>query len=394
MLFLSQRVESLALPITIEMTKKSRALQEAGHDIISLSLGEPDFDTPDFAKAAGMDGIAQNFSHYMPVPGYVDLRQAVCEKFQRDNGLSYHPDEIIVSTGAKQSIANLMMALVNPGDEVIIPAPYWVSYADLAEFVGGTVVSPKAGIHQDFKLTAAQLEQSISPRTKLLIFSSHNNPSGAMYSRTELEALAEVLRAHPHVWIISDEIYEYIQYGVEHVSMASLSGMRERTATVNGLSKGFAMTGWRLGYMGAPVELAKACEKIQSQITSGASSIAQRAAIAALKSGPESVQYMVDAFTSRRRLLADALRGAEKLVVKAPEGAFYLFVDASAYLSKAHPTALDLCMQLLDGGVAAVPGEAFGLDGYIRFSYAASEEDLRRAAERIVRTLNGLNSAS
>ena len=203
-----------------------------------------------------------------------------------------------------------------------------------------------------------------------------------------------MLRAHPHVWIISDEIYEYIQYGVEHVSMASLSGMRERTATVNGLSKGFAMTGWRLGYMGAPVELAKACEKIQSQITSGASSIAQRAAIAALKSGPESVQYMVDAFTSRRRLLADALRGAEKLVVKAPEGAFYLFVDASAYLSKAHPTALDLCMQLLDGGVAAVPGEAFGLDGYIRFSYAASEEDLRRAAERIVRTLNGLNSAS
>ena len=279
-------------------------------------------------------------------------------------------------------------------EQSIIPAPYWVSYADLAEFVGGTVVSPKAGIHQDFKLTAAQLEQSISPRTKLLIFSSPNNPSGAMYSRMELEALAEVLRAHPHVWIISDEIYEYIQYGVEHVSMASLSGMRERTATVNGLSKGFAMTGWRLGYMGAPVKLAKACEKIQSQITSGASSIAQRAAIAALKSGPESVQYMVDAFTSRRRLLADALRGAEKLVVKAPEGAFYLFVDASAYLSKAHPTALDLCMQLLDGGVAAVPGEAFGLDGYIRFSYAASEEDLRRAAERIVRTLNGLNSAS
>ena len=207
MLFLSQRVQSLALPMTIEMTKKSRALQEAGHDIISLSLGEPDFDTPDFAKAAGMEGIEQNYSHYMPVPGYPDLRQAVCEKFQRDNGLRYRPEEIIVSTGAKQSIANLMMALVNPGDEVIIPAPYWVSYADLAEFVGGTVVSPKAGIEQDFKITAAQLEAAISPRTKLLIFSSPNNPSGAMYSRTELEALATVLRAHPHVWVISDEIY-------------------------------------------------------------------------------------------------------------------------------------------------------------------------------------------
>jgi aspartate aminotransferase len=393
MLFLSQRVASLALPMTIEMTKKSRALQEAGHDIISLSLGEPDFDTPNFAKAAGILGIEENYSHYMPVPGYPDLRQAICIKFERDNGLTYQPDEIMVSTGAKQSIANLMMALVNPGDEVIVPAPYWVSYADLAEFVGGTVVSPKAGIEQNFKITPAQLAAAISPKTKLLIFSSPNNPSGAMYSHEELEALAVILRHHPQIWVISDEIYEYIQYGTKHVSLASLAGMRDRTATVNGLSKGFAMTGWRLGYMGAPLALAKACEKIQSQVTSGASSIAQRAAIAAMLAGPSAVQYMVDAFTSRRQLLADGLNAADKLIIKVPEGAFYLFVDASAYLSPKHPTALDLCMLLLEGGVASVPGEAFGLDGYIRFSYAASEEDLKKAAERIVRTLNGLNSA-
>ncbi|MDG1253516.1 MAG: pyridoxal phosphate-dependent aminotransferase [Schleiferiaceae bacterium] len=394
MLFLSQRVQSLALPMTIEMTKKSRALQEAGHDIISLSLGEPDFDSPDFAKLAGIEGIEKNYSHYMPVPGYADLREAICQKFARDNGLNYRPDEIIVSTGAKQSIANLMMALVNPGDEVIIPAPYWVSYADLAEFVGGTVVSPKAGIEQNFKITANQLRESISDKTKLLIFSSPNNPSGAMYSRIELESLAVVLREYPHIWVISDEIYEYIHYGVEHVSMASLEGMWARTATVNGLSKGFAMTGWRLGFMGAPPELAKACEKIQSQITSGASSIAQRAAIAAVLAGPAPVQYMIDAFTRRRSLLANGLKAADKLLIKEPEGAFYLFVDASEYLSPSHPSALAICMALLEGGVAAVPGEAFGLDGYIRFSYAASEEDLRKAAERIVRTLNGLNSNS
>jgi aspartate aminotransferase len=394
MLFISERVQSLALPMTIEMSKKSRALQEAGHDIISLSLGEPDFDTPDFAKAAGIEGIEQNFSHYMPVPGYPDLRKAICTKFQRDNGLTYSPNEIIVSTGAKQTIANLMMALVNPGDEVIIPAPYWVSYADLAEFVGGTVVSPKAGLEQQFKITPAQLEAAISPKTKVLIFSSPNNPSGAMYSGEELEGLAAVLRKYPQIWVISDEIYEYIHYDIQHVSMASLPGMWERTATVNGLSKGFAMTGWRLGYMGAPAVLADACEKIQSQITSGTSSIAQRAAIAAVLAGPEPVEYMRAAFTQRRSILMDGLKGAEKLGVQAPEGAFYLFVDASAYLSESHPTALDLCMALLEGGVAAVPGEAFGLDGYIRFSYAAAEEDLRKAAERIVRTFKGLNTAS
>lgn len=393
MLFISERVQSLALPMTIEMAKKSRALRDAGHDIISLSLGEPDFETPDFVKAAGIAGIHENFSHYMPVPGYADLREAIAQKFKRDNGLTYGPHEIIVSTGAKQSIANLMLALVNPGDEVIVPAPYWVSYADLAEFVGGKVVSPKAGLDQHFKITPDQLEQVLSPRTKVLIFSSPNNPSGAMYSLEELEGLASVLRRYPHVWVISDEIYEYIHYDVKHISMASLPGMWERTATVNGLSKGFAMTGWRLGYMGAPATLAEACEKIQSQITSGTSSIAQRAAIAAVLAGPHQVEYMRLAFEKRRSILMEELTKAPHLQMQSPEGAFYLFVDARGYLSDSYPTALSLCLALLEGGVAAVPGDAFGLDGYIRFSYAASEDELRRAGERIVKTLNNLRSA-
>jgi len=390
MLFISDRVQSLALPMTIEMAKKSRALRDAGHDIISLSLGEPDFQTPDFVKAAGIAGIQEDFSHYMPVPGYGDLREAIAQKFKRDNGLNYSPNEIIVSTGAKQSIANLMMALVNPGDEVIVPAPYWVSYADLAEFVGGKVVSPKAGLEQNFKITPSQLEEAISPKTRVLIFSSPNNPSGAMYALEELESLAAVLRKHPQIWVISDEIYEYIHNDVEHVSMASLPGMWKRTATVNGLSKGFAMTGWRLGYMGAPAILADACEKIQSQITSGTSSIAQRAAIAAVLAGPQPVEYMRIAFEKRSQILIDGLRQADQLKLRVPEGAFYLFVDARAYLSESYPTALSLCMALLEGGVAAVPGEAFGLDGYIRFSYAASEKELQQAGERIARTLNAL----
>jgi aspartate aminotransferase len=394
MLFISDRVQSLALPMTIEMAKKSRALRDAGHDIISLSLGEPDFQTPDFVKAAGIAGIQEDFSHYMPVPGYGDLREAIAQKFKRDNGLNYSPNEIIVSTGAKQSIANLMMALVNPGDEVIVPAPYWVSYADLAEFVGGKVVSPKAGLEQNFKITPSQLEEAISPKTRVLIFSSPNNPSGAMYSLEELESLAVVLRKHPQIWVISDEIYEYIHNDVEHVSLASLPGMWERTATVNGLSKGFAMTGWRLGYMGAPSILADACEKIQSQITSGTSSIAQRAAIAAVLAGPQPVEYMRTAFEKRCEILMEGLRQAEHLKFKFPEGAFYLFVDARAYLSTSYPTALSLCMALLEGGVAAVPGEAFGLDGYIRFSYAASEEELRIAGKRISHTLNAIFLAS
>lgn len=378
--------------MTIEMTKKSRELQEAGHDIISLSLGEPDFDTPDFIKSSGKRGIDENYSHYMPVPGYLDLRQAISEKFKRDNNLSYQPNEIIVSTGAKQSIANIVLAIVNQGDDVIIPAPYWVSYADLVKFIGGNIISPQAGLNQGFKITPAQLEDSITKKTKLMIFSSPNNPSGAMYSKEELRSLVNVLKKHPKVWVISDEIYEYISYGEKHVSMASFEGMKNRVATVNGLSKGFAMTGWRIGFMGAPETLAKACEKIQSQFTSGASSIAQRAAISAVLAGPEKVAYMLDDFTIRKKILGDILKKAKYLNFIEPEGAFYLFVDASSYLNKTYKTALDLCMAILDGGVASVPGEAFGLDGYIRFSYAASEENLKKAGERIIATLLSIKS--
>ena len=373
--------------MTIEMTKKSRELQEAGHDIISLSLGEPDFDTPDFIKSSGKIGIDENYSHYMPVPGYLDLRQAISEKFKRDNNLSYQPNEIIISTGAKQSIANIVLAIVDQGDDVIIPAPYWVSYADLVKFIGGNIISPQAGLNQGFKITPAQLEDSITKKTKLMIFSSPNNPSGAMYSKEELKSLVNVLKKYPEVWIISDEIYEYISYGEKHVSMASFEGMKHRVATVNGLSKGFAMTGWRIGFMGAPETLVKACEKIQSQFTSGASSIAQRAAISAVLAGPEKVSYMVDDFTIRRKILGDILKKAKYLNFIEPDGAFYLFVDASNYLNKTYKTALDICMAILDGGVASVPGEAFGLDGYIRFSYATSEENLKKAGERIIATL-------
>ena len=381
----------MALPMTIAMAKKSRALQEQGLDIISLSLGEPDFDTPDLAKAAGIEGIEQNFSHYMPVSGYNDVRDAVATKFARDNGLTYGRNQIVVSTGAKQSIANLMMALVNPGDEVVIPAPYWVSYNDLAEFCGGTVVSPVAGRDQGFKITAAQLRAALSPKTKVLIFSSPNNPSGAMYRQDELEALAEVLRDFPDVIVIADEIYEYLGYGeVPHYSFARIDGMYDRTATVNGMAKGYAMTGWRLGYLGAPEWLAEACDKVQSQFTSGASSIAQRAAKAALLAGPEPVQYMVDAFKQRRDQFTADLRKAPKLGIDPAPGAFYAYVDVTAYLDERYPSSNDLVMYLLEHGVAGVPGEAFGTPGYIRFSYAASQHDLNRAAERIVNALNAL----
>ena len=381
----------MALPMTIAMAKKSRALQDQGLDIISLSLGEPDFDTPDLAKAAGIQGIEQNFSHYMPVSGYNDVRDAVATKFLRDNHLTYGRNQIVVSTGAKQSIANLLMALINPGDEVIIPAPFWVSYNDLAEFCGGRVVSPVAGREQEFKITPNQLREALSPSTKVLIFSSPNNPSGAMYRQDELEALAAVLRDFPQVVVIADEIYEYLSYGeVPHYSFARIEGMYDRTATVNGMSKGYAMTGWRLGFMGAPEWLAEACDKVQSQFTSGASSITQRAAMAALLAGPEPIQYMVEAFKSRRERFLTALRSAHKLHVDTPPGAFYAYVDVRPYLDDRYPTSNDLVMYLLDHGVAGVPGEAFGTPGYIRFSYAASQSDLDRAAERIANALNAL----
>ena len=384
---LSERVKNLSESATIAMARKSRELKAQGIDVISLSLGEPDFNTPDFIKQAAKEGIDQNYSKYMAVNGYEDLRMAISAKFKRDNNINYSKDQIVVSTGAKQSIANVVLSLINPGDEVIIPAPYWVSYADLVTFNGGKVISPKAGVEKGFKISAVELEKSLTNKTRLMIFSSPNNPSGAMYSENELKDLVSVLKKYPQVWIISDEIYEYIQYGKNHVSLASLPGMKDRVATVNGLSKGFAMTGWRIGFMGAPEKLARACEKIQSQFTSGASSIGQRAAISAVLAGPQRVEYMVKDFTIRRKILGDILKGAKHLNFMEPDGAFYLFVDASKYLNAKYTNALDLCMAILEGGVASVPGEAFGLDGYIRFSFATSEEKLKEAGARIVKTL-------
>lgn len=395
---LSTRVLGLELPMTIEMSKKSRELAAKGADVISLSLGEPDFDTPDFVKKAAIEGIEQNYSHYMPVPGYNDLREAIARKFKRDNNLEYGIDQIVVSTGAKQTLANLMLSLIEPGDEVIIPAPYWVSYLDMVKFCEGAPVVVQSTLESGFKITPQQLREAITDKTRLMIFSSPNNPSGSMYTREELEGLAAVLRDYPNIFVISDEIYELIQYGYEHVSIASLDGMYERTATVNGLSKGFAMTGWRIGYVGCPAWLAKACDKIQSQFTSGTNSIAQRAAIAAVSADASQVQYMVDAFTERRAKMLEwfgALRGFN---TRAAEGAFYLFAEISELLGtrfgdREIKTDLDLSLYFLEEAhVSTVPGSAFGLPGHIRFSYAASLDELKEAHVRIARAIDNLTA--
>ena len=381
--------------MTIEMAKKSRALAAQGHHVVNLSLGEPDFDTPEWVKDAGIQAIEKNRSHYTPVPGIPELRSAVAEKLRRENQLDYLPSQIIVSTGAKQSIANAVLALVNPGDEVIVPAPYWVSYADLVEFAGGVVVSPAAGLATGFKITAEQLRAACTPRTRLLVYSSPNNPSGATYSPSELESLAEVLRDFPDIFVISDEIYEYIRYEEPYVSLATLPGMLHRVATVNGLSKGFAMTGWRLGYLAGPQDVVDACEKIQSQFTSAPTSITQYAALAALESGQSSVRYMVDEFTKRRALFFEAMSQIPALRMHLPEGAFYLFADATAYLApNGFDSATDLCLHLLDTAkVSSVPGEAFGLPGYVRWSFAASQDDLKEAATRLIQAFGALKHA-
>jgi aspartate aminotransferase len=392
---LSERVVRMGLPMTIEMAKKSRALAAQGHHVVNLSLGEPDFDTPRWVKDAGIQAIENNHSHYTPVPGIPELRAAVAAKFRRENQLDYQPSQIIVSTGAKQSIANAVLALVNPDDEVIVPAPYWVSYVDLVEFAGGKVVAPVAGLETGFKIGPEQLRAACTPRTRLLIYSSPNNPSGATYSPSELEALAEVLRDFPDIFVISDEIYEYIRYSEPYVSLASLPGMKDRVATVNGLSKGFAMTGWRLGYLAGPQDVVDACEKIQSQFTSAPTSITQYAALAALESGQNSVRYMVDEFCNRRTLFFEAMAKIPGLRMHLPEGAFYLFADASSYLaSNGFHSATDLCLHLLETAkVSSVPGEAFGLPGYIRWSFAASQDDLQEAANRLIQAFGALNHA-
>jgi len=391
---LSDRINNLPVSETLAMAAKARELKEQGKDIISLSLGEPDFNTPDFIKEAAIQAIHDNYSSYSPVDGYVDLKKAICEKFKRDNHLTYLPNQIVVSTGAKQSIANVAMVLLNPGDEVLLPAPYWVSYSAIAILSEATYVEIPSTVETDFKITPAQLEAAITPKTKLVFFNSPNNPSGTIYSEAEYRAFAKVLEKHPNIYVISDEIYEHINYGEPNFSFAAIPSMFDRTITVNGVAKAFAMTGWRIGYIGAPEWIAKACTKMQGQITSGANSIAQRATIAALQAPVSKIKYMVDEFHNRRDIVVDLLREIDGFKLNVPGGAFYVFPDVSAFFGKeikGHKiaNAADFSMFLLEEAtVATVTGEAFGAPTCIRISYAASEAQLREAIKRIKKALS------
>ena len=353
-----------------------------------------EFDIPDFIKEAAIEAIQQNYSKYTPIDGYLELREAICEKFKRDNNLSYKPSQIVVSTGAKQCLANVALAMLNPGDEVIFPAPYWVSYKEIAKMAGGVPIEVHTTIESDFKITPAQLEAAITPKTKMVWFNTPCNPSGSIYSKEELETLAVVLRKHPNIFILSDEIYEYINFTNERVtSVAEIDGLYERTITVNGMSKAFAMTGWRIGYMGAPEWIAKACTKVQGQITSGANAIAQRASIVALKAPKSKIQYMVDEFKRRRDLVLQLLSEIDGFKLNVPEGAFYVFPDVSSFFGKTLRgrtirNASDFSLYLLEEAmVATVTGEAFGDANCIRISYAASEKELREAIRRIKESL-------
>ena len=392
--YLSDRINAMEVSATLGMAAKTRELKAEGKDIIGLSLGEPDFDIPDFIKEAAIEAIQQNYSKYTPIDGYLELREAICEKFKRDNNLSYKPSQIVVSTGAKQCLANVALAMLNPGDEVIFPAPYWVSYKEIAKMAGGVPIKVHTTIENNFKITPAQLEAAITPKTKMVWFNTPCNPSGSIYSKAELEALAVVLRKYPHIFILSDEIYEYINFTNERVtSVAEIDSLYERTITVNGMSKAFAMTGWRIGYMGAPEWIAKACAKVQGQVTSGTNAIAQRASIAALKAPKSKIQYMVDEFKRRRDLVLQLLNEIEGFKLNIPEGAFYVFPDISSFFGKTLRgriinNASDFSLYLLEEAmVATVTGEAFGDANCIRFSYAASEKDLREAIRRIKESL-------
>ena len=391
---LSNRINSLPVSQTLAMAAKARELKAEGKDIISLSLGEPDFNTPDFIKDAAIEAINQDYNSYTPVDGYVELKEAICEKFKRDNNLTYAPNQVVVSTGAKQSIANVAQVLLNPGDEVLLPAPYWVSYSAIAILCEAKFTEIPSSIENDFKITPEQLEAAISPKTKMIFFNSPNNPSGTIYSEEEYRALAKVLEKHPDIYILSDEIYEHINYGAKPFSFAAIESMYDRTITVNGLAKAFAMTGWRIGYIGAPEWIAKACTKMQGQITSGTNCIAQRAAITAVKASPKKVQYMVDEFKKRRDLVLDLLGEIEGFKLNVPEGAFYVFPDISDFFGKTIQgkeikNANDFSMLLLeDANVATVTGEAFGAPNCIRLSYAASELQLREAVKRIKEVLS------
>ena len=391
----SERVQKMEISATLAMAAKARELKNEGKDIIGLSLGEPDFTIPEFIKKSAKQAIDENYNSYSPVDGYADLKQAIALKFKRDNGLTYGLDQIVVSTGAKQSLYNVAMAIINPGDEVILPAPYWVSYRDIVKLADGVPVEVKTTIDADFKMTPEQLRAAITDKTRMLWFSSPCNPSGSFYHQSELEALAEVLNDYPNVIIVSDEIYEHINFSKEsHASIASIPSLYDRVVTVNGVSKAFAMTGWRIGYIGAPAWIAKACNKLQGQVTSGANAIAQRAVITALEASVSKIDYMIEAFHQRRDLVLKLLGAIPDFKLNVPEGAFYVFPDISEYFGKTLRgktinNASDFSLYLLEeAGVATVTGEAFGDSNCIRISYAASEESLKEAIRRISEALS------
>jgi len=392
--FLSDRINSLAVSQTLAMAAKARELKNEGKDVIGLSLGEPDFNTPDYIKEAAINAINQDYNSYTPVDGYVDLKNAIITKFKRDNNLTYELSQIVVSTGAKQSLSNIAASLINPGDEVILPCPYWVSYSDIVGLNGGVTIEVKTDISNDFKMTAKDLESAITPKTKMLWFSSPCNPSGSVYSKEELRELADVLVRYPNVYILSDEIYEHINFCGGHFSIAEFEDMYERTITVNGVSKAFAMTGWRIGYIGAPAWISRACNKMQGQVTSGANCIAQRAVITALEESPSKITYMVDEFKVRRDLILNLLNNIEGFNCNTPDGAFYVFPDISYFFGKVIDgylinNASDMSLFLLDRAlVATVTGDAFGDPNCIRISYAASQEQLIEAVNRIKKLLS------
>lgn len=394
---LSQFIKRIPASATIEMAQKSRELQNKGFDVISLTLGEPDFDTPDHIKEAAKRALDEGFTKYSPVPGLLSFRKAICEKFKRDNNLDFTPEQIVVSTGAKQTIANIFLCTLDPGDEVVLPAPFWVSYAGLADMCQAKQVIIKTTIDTDFKINAQQLDEALNEKSRILIFSSPCNPTGSLYSKEELESLAKVIEKYPDLLVVSDEIYEFNNFtGKPHFSIGSIESIKDRVVTVNGMSKGFAMTGWRIGYMGAPLWLAKACDKLQGQFTSGASTMAQKAAEYALQTDYAETFKMRDEFKKRRDMMLGLLSEIKGLKLNVPEGAFYIFADVSAFFGKKYgdremKVPNDVVMYILETEyVGTVGGEDFGDDNCLRLSYAASEEQLREAAARMKRALEKL----
>ena len=387
--FLTDKVNNLSASATLAMAAKARELRSKGVDVIGLSLGEPDFNIPEFIKEAAVKAINDNYNSYTPVDGYVDLKKAISRKFSRDNNLNYSASQIVVSTGAKQSIANVIEAMISRGDEVILLSPFWVSYSAMIEICGGTPVTVKSDITSNFKVTASKIKDNITSKTKMIIVNSPNNPSGSVYNEHELRQIGKMLMDYPKIFVLSDEIYEHINYGVKHFSFASIPGMYDRTITVNGVAKAFAMTGWRIGYLGAPEWLAKACTKLQGQSTSGANCIAQKATIAALDANVNQIKYMIDEFSERRELIIDLLSEIEGFKLNNPDGAFYIFPDISYFFGKTIngfeiKNSTDFSLFILEKAhVATVTGEAFGSPNNIRISYAASRENIKKAVDRI-----------